>query len=163
MASFSGRDHCAVRALVSSLFAELERSRRDDAATRTARRSYARSLGFVQRYAPELSKRCRPHLKATNDSWRVDETYIKVKKQWVSLYRAVDLGGNTRDFFFSPTRDAHAAKQFFLKTLAASHTMEPRVSTSTKTPPPPKRLQNSKQRDASLNTANCDTSNTSTI
>jgi hypothetical protein len=35
---------------------------------------------WVQRYAPELEKRCRPHLKATNDSWRVDETYVKVKK-----------------------------------------------------------------------------------
>jgi IS6 family transposase len=82
---------------------------------------------WVQRYAPELSKRCRPHLKATNDSWRVDETYINVKKQWMYLYRSVDSEGNTLDFFLSSTRDAHAAKQFFLKTLAASHTTEPRV------------------------------------
>jgi len=82
---------------------------------------------WVQHYAPELEKRCRPHLKATNDSWRVDETYIKVKKQWVYLYRAVDSEGNTLDFFFSLTRDAHTAKHFFLKTLAASHTTEPRV------------------------------------
>jgi transposase, IS6 family len=82
---------------------------------------------WVQHYAPELEKRCRPHLKATNDSWRVDETYIKVKKQWVYLYRAVDSEGNTLDFFFSSTRDAHAAKHFFLKMLAASHTTEPRV------------------------------------
>jgi transposase, IS6 family len=82
---------------------------------------------WVQRYAPELEKRCRPHLNITNDSWRVDETYIKVKKQWVSLYRAVDSEGNTLDFFFSSTRDAQAAKQFFVKILAASHTTEPRV------------------------------------
>ncbi len=82
---------------------------------------------WVQRYSPEIEKRCRPYLKATNDSWRVDETYIKVKKQWVYLYRAVDSEGNTLDFFFSSTRDAHAAKQFFLKTLAAPHTTEPRV------------------------------------
>ena len=54
-------------------------------------------------------------------------TSIRVKKQWISLYRAVDSEGNTLDFFFSPTRDAHAAKQFLLKTLAASHTTEPRV------------------------------------
>ena len=45
---------------------------------------------WVQRYAPELEKRCRSHLKAANDSWRVDETYVKVKKVWVYLYRAVD-------------------------------------------------------------------------
>src|SRR5450755_2126248 len=36
---------------------------------------------WVQQYAPELEKRCRPHLKATTDSWRVDETYIKVKSR----------------------------------------------------------------------------------
>jgi|GraSoiStandDraft_40_1057318.scaffolds.fasta_scaffold385521_2 transposase, IS6 family len=82
---------------------------------------------WVQRYAPEIDRRCRPYLKPTTDSWRVDETYIKVKKQWVYLYRAVDSQGNTLDFFFSPTRDAKAAKQFFLKTLAASHSSEPRV------------------------------------
>jgi transposase, IS6 family len=82
---------------------------------------------WVQRYAPELDKRCRPHLKATADSWKVDETYIKVKKEWVYLYRAVDSRGNTLDFFFSPTRDATAAKEFLLKTLAACHTSSPRV------------------------------------
>jgi transposase-like protein len=32
---------------------------------------------WVQRYAPELEKRCRPHLRRTTDSWRVDETYVK--------------------------------------------------------------------------------------
>jgi len=41
---------------------------------------------WVQRYAPELEKRCRPHLKTTNDSWRVDETYVKVKGTWMYLY-----------------------------------------------------------------------------
>ncbi len=53
---------------------------------------------WVQRYAPELEKRCRPHLNVTTDSWRVDETYIKVKKQWVYLYRAVDSQGSTSIF-----------------------------------------------------------------
>src|SRR5512135_2534564 len=48
---------------------------------------------WVQRYAPELEKRCRPHLKACNDSWRVDETYIKVRTNWMYLYRAVDSQG----------------------------------------------------------------------
>ena len=45
---------------------------------------------WVLCYAPELEKRCSPHLKMTNDSWRVDETYIKVKKVWMYLYRAGD-------------------------------------------------------------------------
>jgi transposase, IS6 family len=67
---------------------------------------------WVQRYAPELDQRCRPHLKATNDSYRVDETYIKIKKQWHYLYRAVDSEGNTLDFMLSTTRDAKAAERF---------------------------------------------------
>ncbi len=45
---------------------------------------------WLQRYAPELDKRCRPHLRPTNDSWRVDETYIEVKGEWKYLYRTVD-------------------------------------------------------------------------
>ncbi|GHP00392.1 hypothetical protein KSF_104390 [Reticulibacter mediterranei] len=72
---------------------------------------------WVQAYAPELEKRCRPHLKACNDSWRVDETYIKIKKIWFYLYRAVDSAGNTLEFLLSPTRDAEAAKRFFYKAL----------------------------------------------
>ena len=72
---------------------------------------------WVQHYAPELEKRCRPHLKTCNDSWRVDETYIKIKKVWMYLYRAVDFEGNTLEFLLSPTRDAEAATRFFLKAL----------------------------------------------
>jgi transposase-like protein len=45
---------------------------------------------WVQAYAPEIDMRSRPYLKQTNDSWRVDETYVKVKGQWMYLYRAVD-------------------------------------------------------------------------
>src|SRR5260370_10806498 len=74
---------------------------------------------WVQCYAPELEKRCRPHLKATNDSWRVDETYIKVKKVWMYLYRAVDSQGNTLEFLLSPTCDAEAAQRFLLNALGA--------------------------------------------
>src|SRR5260221_11248637 len=40
---------------------------------------------WVQQYAPELEKRCRPHLKACNDSWKVDETSIKIKTVWMYL------------------------------------------------------------------------------
>jgi len=72
---------------------------------------------WVQRYAPELDKRCRPHLKACNDSWKVDDTYIQFCKTWMYLYRAVDSDGNTLEFLLSPTRDAEAAKRFFLKAL----------------------------------------------
>lgn len=93
---------------------------------------------WVQRYAPELEKRCKPHLKTTNDSWRVDETYVKVKKVWMYLYRAVDSQGNTLEFLLSSTRDAEAAKRFFSKTLTASHTTPPRVITVDKNAAYPK-------------------------
>ncbi len=83
----------------------------------------------MQHYAPELEKRGPPHLNATNDSWRVDETYVKVKKVWMYLYGAVDSQGNTLEFLLSPTRDALAAKRFFAKALAATHTSTPRVIT----------------------------------
>ncbi|SCA96920.1 Protein of unknown function [Bacillus mycoides] len=48
--------------------------------------------------------------KQINDSWRVDETYIKVKGQWMYLYRAVDSNGKTIDFCLSKTRNHKAAK-----------------------------------------------------
>jgi len=82
---------------------------------------------WVLKYAPELDKRIRPHLKQTNDSWRVDETYIKVKGRWKYLYRAVDSQGNTLDFLLCAKRDASAAERFLRKTLNAAHTQSPRV------------------------------------
>jgi transposase-like protein len=79
----------------------------------------------VQAYAPELDKRCRPYLRLTNDSWRVDETYIKVKGEWKYRYRAVDSEGNTLDFMLSAKRDALAAERFFRKALKSTHNQEP--------------------------------------
>ena len=72
---------------------------------------------WVQEYAPELDKRSRPYLKQTNDSWRVDETYVKVKGQWMYLYRALDSTGQTLDFYFSQRRTRRAAAKFFRKTV----------------------------------------------
>ena len=93
---------------------------------------------WVQHDAPELEKRCRLHLNATNDSWRVDETCVKVKKGWMYLSRAVDSQGNTLEFLLSPRRDAEAAKRFFAKALAAPHSSTPRVITVDKNAAYPK-------------------------
>ena len=82
---------------------------------------------WVQRYSPELEKRIRPHLKLTNDSYRVDQTYIKIKGKWSYLYRAVDPTGQTIDFMLSAKRDAKAAKRFFRKMLKAPKHQSPRV------------------------------------
>lgn len=80
---------------------------------------------WVQHYAPILEKKCRARLRPTNSSWRVDETYIKVRGQWMYLYRAVDSDGNTVEFMLSPSRDAISAKGFFRKALHARHTVAP--------------------------------------
>ncbi len=72
---------------------------------------------WVQHYAPQLEQRVRAQLKQTNDSWRVDETYIKVRGTWIYLYRAVDSAGNTLEFMLSPHRHAEAAEYFFRKAL----------------------------------------------
>ena len=82
---------------------------------------------WVQTYSPEIEKRCRPHLRPTNDSYRVDETYIKVRGAWKYLYRAVDSDGNTIEFLLCAQRDRKAAKRFFRKALKAVHTSKPRV------------------------------------
>jgi transposase, IS6 family len=82
---------------------------------------------WVQRYAPELEKRVRAKLKPTNDSWRVDETYVKVRGDWLYLYRAVDSAGNTIDFVLSPHRHASAAAYFFRHLLSQPHAATPRV------------------------------------
>ena len=82
---------------------------------------------WVQRYAPEIQRRLRPRLQPTNDSWRVDETYIRVKGKWVYLYRAVDSTGATIDFLLSAKRDAVAAERVLTKALGGENHPAPRV------------------------------------
>ncbi|MBW4639667.1 MAG: IS6 family transposase [Gloeocapsa sp. UFS-A4-WI-NPMV-4B04] len=102
---------------------------------------------WMQKYAPEIDKRCRPHLQLTNDSWRVDETYIKVKGKDRYLYRAVDSDGNTLDFLLSAKRDAQAAQRFFRKALKAAHTQSPRVITVDKNAADPKAIDELKKKE----------------
>ncbi|MGB5770003.1 MAG: IS6 family transposase [Crocosphaera sp.] len=82
---------------------------------------------WVHTYSPEIDKRTRRYLKPTNDSWRVDETYIKVRGEWKYLYRAVDSEGNTLDFMLSAKRNKIAARRFLKKALEANHNKLPRV------------------------------------
>jgi transposase, IS6 family len=89
---------------------------------------------WVQVYAPELNKRCRPHLKPTNKSYRIDETYIKVKGHDKYLYRAVDSTGQTIDFLLTAKRDTAAAKRFLRKAIEASDNSMPRVMNVDKNP-----------------------------
>src|SRR6516165_5150032 len=82
---------------------------------------------WVQDYGPELELRMRRHLKPTNKSWRVDETYVRVKGRWCYLYRAIDSTGATIDFLLSALRDAAAAKRLFRKALSDPSHPQPRV------------------------------------
>jgi transposase-like protein len=73
---------------------------------------------WVQQYAPEIEKRLRWYYRPRlGESWKVDETYIKVKGKWKYLYRAITKSGDTLDFYLSSTRNAKAAKRFLGKVL----------------------------------------------
>jgi transposase, IS6 family len=122
MASLPSGYHFALRPVVSSVSTELQKPRGDDARAGFIYRSHHHLPASVQHYTPELEKRCRPHLKMTNDWWRVDETYVKVKKAWMYPYRAVDSQRNTLEFLLSPRRDASLGHTLLLKgTSCASH------------------------------------------
>jgi transposase, IS6 family len=82
---------------------------------------------WVQAYAPELNKRCRPHLRPTNKSYRIDETFIRIKGEDRYLYRALDSTGQTIDFLLMARRDTAAAKRFLVKAMEASGSAMPRV------------------------------------
>jgi transposase, IS6 family len=89
---------------------------------------------WVQVYAPELNKRCRSHLRPTNKSYRIDETYIRIKGQDRYLYRAVDSTGQTIEFLLTAKRDWAAAKRFLVKAIEASGNAMPRVLNVDKNP-----------------------------
>jgi transposase-like protein len=101
----------------------------------------------VQAYAPELEKRIRPHLRLTNDSYRVDETCVKIKGKWKYLYRAVDSTGQTIDFMLRAKRDARAAKRFFRKMLKAPSHSSPRVINVDKNPAYPLAVEQLKEEE----------------
>lgn len=88
---------------------------------------------MVQAYVPEINNRCRPHLRRTNRSYRIDETYIKVKGKDRYLCRAVDSTGQTFEFLLTAKRDTAAAKRFLLRVIDAGSPM-PRVMNVDKNP-----------------------------
>jgi putative transposase len=72
------------------------------------------------RFLPLIEKMARKHKRPVGASWRMDETYIKVKGVWKYLYRAVDKQGKTVDFMLTAKRDMAAAKRFFDKAMEAN-------------------------------------------
>jgi transposase-like protein len=76
-------------------------------------------MRWVHHYAPEFGRRWNRFARPSGRSWRVDETYVKVRGEWVCLYRAVDRDGRTVDFRLSMRRGVGATKVFFRKASKA--------------------------------------------
>ena len=95
----------------------------------------------MQAYAPELNKRCRPYPKPVNKSYRIDETYIKVKGKDKYLYRALDSTGQMIDFLLTAKRHMVAAKRFLRRAIEASGNAMPRVMNVDKNPAYPAAME----------------------
>jgi transposase-like protein len=91
--------------------------------------SHTTILRWVIRYVPEFEKRWSRWARGVNSSWRVDETYIRVRGKWHYHYRAVDKRGKTVDFLLRPDRGIAAAQAFFRMALATSLPRWPRKIT----------------------------------
>ena len=72
---------------------------------------------WVQRFTPLLIDAARPCRHATGDRWFVDETYVKIARQWVYLYRAIDQFGQVIDVLVAEKRDMAATRRFFTRAL----------------------------------------------
>ncbi|MDX8354744.1 IS6 family transposase [Cognatiyoonia sp. IB215182] len=73
---------------------------------------------WVVKYSPEVARIAQKRRAKTAESWRMDETYVKVRGEWMYLFRAVDRDGQTLDFMLSDKRDTKTAKKFFANALS---------------------------------------------
>jgi transposase-like protein len=74
-------------------------------------------MRWVQRYVPEFDKRWQRFTRSVGTSWRIDETYSKIRGKWGYLYRGVDKDGQTIDVFLSARRDIAAAQRFLQQAI----------------------------------------------
>ena len=82
---------------------------------------------WTQAYGPEVYRRLKGQVKRKSSTWHMDETFVRVAGRWMYLFRAVDSGGQTVDFYLSETRDREAAKIFLRRALANADNRPPGV------------------------------------
>lgn len=82
---------------------------------------------WTQTYGPEVHRRLRGEVKRKSSTWHMDETFVRIAGRWLYLFRAVDSGGQTVEFYLSETRDREAAKIFLKKALANADNRPPHV------------------------------------
>ncbi|NRA85931.1 MAG: IS6 family transposase [Rhizobiales bacterium] len=121
MISFSG-NHFPKQAILYAVFfyvryAVSYRDLEEIMAERGVTVDHATLNRWVVKYSPLISSQAQRRKSGTSRSWRMDETYIKVKGKWTYYYRAVDKHGKTLDFMLSVNRDKTAATEFFNKTI----------------------------------------------
>jgi len=93
---------------------------------------------WVQRFTADFIEAARPCRRLPGDRWYVDETYVKISRQWTYLYRAVDQHGQVIDVYLSRRRDLPAARAFFVRALAVG--VRPTEVTTDKAPAYPRVL-----------------------
>ena len=86
--------------------------------------NYSTINRWVVVYAPVLANEAQRRKRGVGISWRLDETYIKVRGQWKYLYRAVDKVGDTIDFLLTAKRDTKAALRFIRQAIRNNGTSE---------------------------------------
>ena len=82
---------------------------------------------WTQTYGPEVHRRLSGEVKRKSSTWHMDETLVRIAGRWLYLFRAVDSGGQTVDFYLAETRDREAAKIFLKKALANADNRPPHV------------------------------------
>ena len=82
---------------------------------------------WTQTYAPEVQRWLRGQVKLKGSTRHINETFVRIAGRWMSLFRAVDSGGQTVDFYLSETRDREAAKCFLKRALANPDNRAPHV------------------------------------
>jgi transposase-like protein len=121
---FKGR-HFEIIILCIRWYLSFELSFRDLASIMAERGisvAHSTILRWVQHFTPEFERRWQRFGRSVGGSWRMDETYIKVRCQWAYLYPAVDKAASTVDFFLSANRDVNTAEAFLRKARKSTRT-----------------------------------------